>query len=249
MTVLAFPRLVSVIMPNYNYGRFIAQAIDSVIQQDYRPIELIVVDDGSTDDSLERIAAALERPHELARAEVISFPENRGKIAAMNRGIELASGEYSIILDADDFLSKSYVSRCVAELEKAREEDETIGFVYTDCNLISEHGDYLERGRSTAFDPALIERFSFIPEPAVVLTEALKSCWPYDESIRRGTKHHKWRRIIDAGWMGRHLPEPLFYYRMHGGNLSGIGNRVLGEIRGGHQGERILSGYWPTQAR
>ncbi len=249
MTLLTLPRLLSVIMPNYNYGRFIGHAIESVIAQDYRPIELIVVDDGSSDDSLERIAEALDRPHELSRVEVVAMPENRGKIAAMNRGLELAKGDYCIILDADDFLSKSYVSRCVDELVKARQEDESIGFVYTDCNLVSEHGDYLERGRSTAFDPALIERYSFIPEPAVVLMEAVKQAAPYDESIRKGTKHHKWRRIIDNGWMGRHIPEPLFYYRMHGGNLSGIGNRVLDEIRGGHEGERILSGYWPTQAR
>jgi hypothetical protein len=70
---------------------------------------------------------------------------------------------------------------------------------------------------------------------------------PYDETIRKGTKHHKWKRIVANGWRGLHIPEPLFSYRMHEGNLSGIGKRVIAEVEQGVGGERILSGYWPLQ--
>jgi len=133
-------------------------------------------------------------------------------------------------------------------MEEQRGKADRTAFVYTDCQLISETGEQLDRGRSTAFNPELIKQYSFIPEPAVVLTKVMHEAGPFDESIRRGTKHHKWQRIINNGWVGYHIAEPMFSYRMHTGNLSGIGRRVIGEIENGNNGERILSGYWPTTA-
>lgn len=249
MTSLSSPGLLSVIIPNHNYGRFIGETIASVFRQDYRPIELVIVDDGSTDHSLEAIREAIKRPNDLTRIEVVEMPSNAGKLAAINAGMKYCVGEYAVILDADDLLSDGYVSRCVADLKKARETDRHIGFVYTNCRLIDDDGTEIGQGKSTGFDPELIKRFSFIPEPAVTLMAALEEAGPFDESIRKGTKHHKWCRIIDNGWGGLHIAEPLFSYRMHDKNLSGIGNRVIDEIGGGHTGERILSGYWPTQTR
>jgi len=241
------PGLLSVIIPNYNYARYIAEAIESVAAQDYAPIELVVVDDASTDNSVEAINEAVAGIGNLARIEVIALEQNVGKLGAMNRALEVIEGEYLIILDSDDRLTPNYATRCIAELKKARAENEHIGFVYTDCNLISADGEFLDRGRSTAFKPELLEIYSFIPEPAVCLAAMVKDSAPYDESIRKGTKHHKWTRIVGKGWYGQYLPEPLFFYRMHEANISGIGKRVMDEVDEGKRGERILSGYWPTQ--
>lgn len=242
------PGLLSVIIPNYNYGRFIAQTIESVFRQDYAPIELVIVDDGSTDHSLEEIRKVIRQSNKLVRIEVVEMAANAGKLAAMNIGLQYCLGEYCITLDADDRLRPDYASRCIGELVQAREEDRRIGFVYTNCNLIGPEGEIVGKGKSTAFDPRLIERFSFIPEPAVTLMTAMIEAAPFDESIRKGTKHHKWRRIIGNGWYGRHLAEPLFLYRMHNANLSGIGTRILDEVNGSsNRGERLLSGYWPVQ--
>lgn len=241
--------LLSVIMPNYNYSQYIAEAIQSVAQQDYRPIELIVVDDASTDNSLEVVEETLSQIDSFERVEVISMKANGGKLAAINRALGEIRGEYSIILDSDDCLTPQYVTRCIAELLSAQKADPRIGFVYTDCTLVAHDGEELDRGKSTAFDPELIKELSYVPEPAVVMTRALVEAGPFDVSIRRGTKHHKWRRIVDNGWYGKHLAEPLFFYRMHDRNLSGIGKAVLAEVDNGRQGHRILSGYWPTAAR
>lgn len=240
--------LLSVLIPSHNYGRFLPKTVESVIAQDYGPIELIIVDDGSTDGSAELAEELLRTTQRFANSQVIKLSQNRGKLGAINVGMERVSGEYCIILDADDLLDANYASNCVEMMTRARLTDERVAFIYTDCHLISEHGEELDRGRSTAFKPELIKQYSFIPEPAVVLTHVLKEAGPFDESIRRGTKHHKWQRIINNGWWGRHIAEPMFSYRMHGDNLSGIGNRVIGEIRDGQGGERILSGYWPTAA-
>lgn len=236
--------LLTVVIPNYGYGDYIGRAIDSVVAQDYGPIELIVVDDGSTDNSVSIAKQALSAQDRLHRHQVIALGENRGKLAALNIGLQQTQGRYFIILDADDWLESNYASHCIAELQKARLRDQSIGFVYTDCNLVAVDEIFIDRGRSIAFEAERVDRLSFLPEPALTLTEAIKSAAPFDESIRQATKHHKWRRIVANGWAGHYVAEPLFYYRMHGRNMSGIGERVMSEAENGTRGERILSGYW-----
>lgn len=240
--------LLSVVIPNFNYARFVGESIASIAAQSYAPIELIVVDDASTDNSLDVIRAALDdAAGKLFSTRLIALEENVGKLGALNRAMPHARGHYFVIHDSDDLLSPGYATRTITELEAARAQDPAIAIIYTDCMLISQTGEQLDRGRSTAFDPALIERYSFIPEPAMCLAGPVMESTPYDETIRKGTKHHKWKRIIAAGWTGVHIPEPLFSYRMHDGNLSGIGKRVIAEVERGEGGERILSGYWPLQ--
>ncbi len=239
--------LLTVVMPNYNYGRFIAEAIGSVAAQTYGPIELIVVDDASTDNSVEVVRETLPRMTSLFDTMLIALEENVGKLGALNRALPHVRGRYFMILDSDDLLTPEYCSRTITELDKAIEEDPHVGFIYTDCTLVSQTGELLDRGKSTAFDAKLLEEYSFVPEPAMCLARPVIEAGPYDEAIRKGTKHHKWRRIVGNGWVGRHLAEPIFYYRMHDKNLSGIGKRVIEEVEKGQRGHRILSGYWPTQ--
>ena len=239
--------LLSVVIPNHNYGRFVGEAIASVAAQTYGPIQLIVVDDASTDNSVDEVHKALDAADALESTMLIALENNVGKLGALNRALEHVTGHYFIILDSDDVLLPEYAERTIAELEKARAEDPSIAFLYTDCMLINQAGEQIDRGKSAAWDAALLERYSFVPEPAVTLTAPVLESAPYDEAIRKGTKHHKWKRIVAQGWNGRHLPEPLFCYRMHDANLSGIGKRVTAEVESGIGGERILSGYWPLQ--
>jgi glycosyltransferase involved in cell wall biosynthesis len=240
-------KLLSVVIPNHNYGRFVAEAIASVAAQSYGPIQLIVVDDASTDNSVEEIHRALDAATALESTMLIALEQNVGKLGALNRALEHVSGHYFIILDSDDIILPHYAERTIAELEKARAEDPSIAFLYTDCMLINQAGEQLDRGKSAAWDAALLERYSFVPEPATCLAAPILEAAPYDEAIRKGTKHHKWKKIVANGWNGRHMAEPLFCYRMHDANLSGIGKRVTAEVESGIGGERILSGYWPLQ--
>jgi len=240
--------LLSIVVPNYNYSRFVAEAIASIAAQTYAPIQLIVIDDASTDNSVEVIRASLDMASNLFSTRLITLEQNLGKLGALNRALEHVRGHYFIIHDSDDVLTPGYATRTIAELKAARAEDPSIGLVYTDCLLISQTGETLDRGKSTAFDSALLDRYSFIPEPAMCLAKPVLDAAPYDEAIIKGTKHHKWKRIVANGWNGRYIAEPLFCYRMHNDNLSGIGKRVLAEVERGESGERILSGYWPLQS-
>lgn len=238
-------RLLTVLIPNHNYGTFIGEAMDSVMAQDHPAVELIVVDDGSVDDSIAVARRKLKTAEERLRgATLIELKANRGKLGAINAALDRIRGEYLITLDADDWLSPGYASRCIRELHHRRQRDTRLGFVYTDCELVDRNGAFIDRGRSVAFDRDLVGKLSFLPEPALMLTEAFTQAAPFDERIRVATKHHKWRRVVDNGWTGHHIAEPLFSYRMHTGNMSGIGRRVMSEAENGERGERILSGYW-----
>src|ERR1019366_6906368 len=88
--------MVSVVIPAYNYGRFVTEAAECALNQTYRPLEVIVVDDGSTDDTRQRLAPYLDRIQYV-------YQENRGLSAARNTGIRHARGEWIAFLDADDF--------------------------------------------------------------------------------------------------------------------------------------------------
>jgi glycosyltransferase involved in cell wall biosynthesis len=103
MNMSALPRI-SIIVTCYNYGRYVAQALDSVLVQGYPSCELIVVDDGSTDDAPRVLARYADRARIIRQ-------ENQGSIAAYNRGFAEASGDVIVLLDADDWLEPSALSR------------------------------------------------------------------------------------------------------------------------------------------
>ena len=95
--------LISVIIPTHNYASFLPKAIDSVIRQDYPCFEIIIIDDGSTDNT--RLVIP---PH---RAISYFYQKNRGLAVARNTGIEKAKGEYLVFLDADDWLEKNALAQ------------------------------------------------------------------------------------------------------------------------------------------
>ncbi|MEN9935455.1 MAG: hypothetical protein RLZZ387_2034 [Chloroflexota bacterium] len=143
--------LVSVIMPTYNYGRFLARAVESVLAQTWGDLELIIVDDGSTDGTPE-VAAGLRDP----RVRYVRQP-NQGPSAARNTGIARARGEYLAFLDADDVWLPEKLARQVALLA-ARPE---AALVYGGCVYVDERGAVLRRVaarlRGNLFVPLLRE--------------------------------------------------------------------------------------------
>jgi glycosyltransferase involved in cell wall biosynthesis len=101
--------LVSIVINNYNYGRYIAQAVDSALAQTYPNVEVVVVDDGSTDDSLRVLASYKSRVRLLTK-------QNGGQASAFNVGIGAARGQFILILDSDDYLFPNAVEECLASL-------------------------------------------------------------------------------------------------------------------------------------
>ncbi|OAM92865.1 Glycosyl transferase family 2 [Pelosinus fermentans] len=102
--------LVSVIIDNYNYGRFIGEAIESVLRQSYRNYELIIVDDGSTDNSREIIDSYYQQNSDKI---VAIYKENGGQASAFNAGFKIAKGEVVAFLDSDDYWSEDKLGKIV----------------------------------------------------------------------------------------------------------------------------------------
>jgi len=172
---------VSVIIPAFNASAFIHKAIDSVLLQTYHPVDIIVVDDGSTDDTIESLL-----PFEnLVR---IYRQENKGPAAARNLALRNAYGRYIMFLDADDSILPHKLSRQVAILESTPH----IGWTYCDIEYVNRSGEHLylasekfsyvnRRSLHGTLFPDLL-RGNFIPVHApLIRSESLSAVAPFDE--------------------------------------------------------------------
>lgn len=205
-------KLISVLMPCYNDGAYIEEAVASVEAQTWPDVELIVVDDGSTDTTthevLERMEARMASSGKLGGRFKLVRQENQGPAAARNRAFSLAEGDYLLPLDADDRLDSEYLASAAHELEAHPEA----GACY--C-----HADYFG-GEKTAWrmpdfsiGEMLMESIVFVS--ALIRREAFVQAGGFDESMREGLEDYDFfLSLMDGGWEIRQLPETLFFYRL-----------------------------------
>jgi glycosyltransferase involved in cell wall biosynthesis len=199
-------RLVSIVTPSYNQAPFLEETIRSVLEQEYEPLEYVVVDDGSTDESPEII-----RRHE-DRLAWWTRQENTGQVAALNRGFARTSGAYMGYLNSDDTLLPGAVSRMAEELER-------------DPQLLLVYGDALytdERSRRTGYLPSrefdvaeMVRRCdNHVVQPSTLWRrEAWERYGPFDE---RGWYFFDFEFFVRfPPERVRRIPEPLSTYRIH----------------------------------
>jgi len=202
--------LVSVVIPNYNYGRYLAQAIESALHQTYQKMEILVVDDGSTDDSkavLVRYAGRLRLVEQ----------RNLGVSIARNRGVEESRGDLVAFLDADDLWHEEKLSRQVAKFD-----DSAVGLVYCGLHYIDELGRSLGASVPTARG-RLLRHLALLRHPgvlgvgstALVRKQCLERVGVFDPLLSTSADWDFVRRVachyaIDV------VPEPLVFYRQHG---------------------------------
>lgn len=199
-------KTVSVLMPCYNNGATIEEAVASAEKQTWPSVEIIVVDDGSTDaETLE----ALDRLRQAGRCAVIC-QENRGPGAARNRAFEASRGDYVLPLDADDRIAPEYVERAVALLEAHPQA----GACYCRAALFGEaEGEW----KLPAFSVGemLIDNVVFVT--ALMRREAYAQVGGFDEGMREGLEDYDFfLSLLEAGWEIRQLTETLFFYRIKG---------------------------------
>lgn len=197
-------RLVSVVIPAYEAGRFLAEAVDSALGQDHRPLEVIVVDDGSSDDTA-RVAAGYG-----SRITCIGLP-HLGVSAARNRGIAASSGRFLALLDADDAFLPGKIALQVRELEA----DPQLDMVFThmvNYRAPAAPGDDPDAGTSLPL-PGLL------PGTLLVRRESFDRVGPFDEAVRFGEFAEWLLRARELGLREKILPQVLLRRRIHGGNL------------------------------
>ena len=208
--------LVSVIINNYNYARFLRSAIDSALSQTCQSVEVIVVDDGSTDDSRKVIASYGDRIKTILK-------ENGGQASAINAGIQASSGDYLLLLDADDVLmptAAATVAAALAEegaslvswplLEIDRDGNTTGRIV----SALRPSGDVRSQILE-ADDPTMV----YMPTSCVGLSRARVSrILPIPEvDFRLCADAYIFSLALVCGTV-KAIPEPQNYYRVHGDN-------------------------------
>jgi glycosyltransferase involved in cell wall biosynthesis len=202
------PRI-SVLMPCFNHGAFIDEAIQSVFDQTFADAEIIVIDDGSSDpDTIERL-----RNLHTPRTKVLRT-ENRGLPAARNLAASHATASLFCALDADDRLDARWFERGVSLLDGRSD----VAFV---SHWLSTFGDESWTWRPTSCDlPALLAR-NTVNGAALVRRDAFEAVGGYDESMREGCEDWDfWLRLVERGFHGAIIPEVLFYYRRTPSSMS-----------------------------
>jgi glycosyltransferase involved in cell wall biosynthesis len=211
--------LVSVIIPVYNSAHYLGTALRSVFQQRYQPVEVIVINDGSTDD-LGAVLAELQRQipggyaaHSKTSIRYCEQP-NAGPASARNRGVALANGSLLAFLDADDWWHPEKLQRQVDRLC----QEPTLGYV------LSHMAVHLET--ATAW-PVSLNQAHYRNEPPCILPSALLVWRTIFEQVGNFDEHYRYSD--DADWFLRAkdaaipfavLPERLVYKRIHATNLS-----------------------------
>jgi len=208
---------VSVIMPAYNAADYIAEAIESVLIQNYRNFELIVIDDGSTDNTRNIVTS-----FEDDKIKYL-YKNNGGPSSARNLGISKAKGQYIMPLDSDDMIMPEFISKHLAEFEKHPDAD----LVYCDDYLINENGKpirVIERPEYTD-RKALIRDlfrcgFPVVPFRTCIRKSVFNKIGLFDEELLVGEDYDMMRRFLKHGLKIHHLPGALYLRKMTFNSLS-----------------------------
>jgi glycosyltransferase involved in cell wall biosynthesis len=213
--------LVTVIIPTHNYAEYLSEALESVLAQDYSPLQIIVIDDGSTDET----SAVVERY--IQRGVEYVYQENSGPGPARNEGIRRARGSVVAFLDADDTWLPDKISLQIAHL-RAHPELGLVGSAGFDC-------DRTNRPTGVRVAPAIEAEMAFErllvrnfvqPSGAIVPKPCLDAVGGF-KSMRFGEDWDLWLRIAQRYPIG-FVQKPLFRRREHPANLSfEVGKRLL----------------------
>jgi glycosyltransferase involved in cell wall biosynthesis len=202
------PPLITVIVVNYNYGRYLGECIDSVITQTYSNIEVIVVDDGSTDNSLDVL-----KPY---RGKLLILQqENKGVSAARNAGFVASRGEWIAFLDSDDVWRREKLQQ-----QSTYIQDSAVGMVFCGVEYTDDSGQYLGYTHPLLASDVLPQLVTFTSptiaggSTAVVKRECLCNLGGFDEKLSTAADLDMWTRIA-AKYEIRALTAPLVKCRRH----------------------------------
>jgi glycosyltransferase involved in cell wall biosynthesis len=215
---------VSIIMPAYNVAPYIASAIRSALVQTYTDFELIVVDDGSKDNTAEIVKSMMREDPRIRMVQ----QANRGLAGARNTALRAARGEMLALLDSDDMWEPEFLAAQMAILDARPEID-----------IVTGNGWYLEGPRHGALARPYPD-----PRPDPVLASIIGDEWsvfimsvmrrrvytaigPFDEEMRSNEDYDFWLRAAVAGFTFARNDRPLGYYRVRSDSLSASNVRML----------------------
>jgi len=195
--------LVSIIIPCYNDGKYLLEAVDSALSQTYPNIEIIIVNDASYDQETISTLSSIANP----KIHIYHNEKNIHLSGTRNKGISLSKGKYILPLDSDDKIDKTYIQKAVEIMEN----DTSIGVVYCKANLFGLQNSpwYLP---DYSIDNMLIDNIVFAT--ALFYKEDWNKVGGYSEDFKSGLEDYNfWLSIIELGKEFYRIPEVLFFYR------------------------------------
>lgn len=214
--------LVSVIMPVYNRATLVPQAIDSILSQTYGNVEVMAINDGSTDNSLEVLREYEERWPDKIR---VIDQNNQGQVIARNNGIKASRGEYIAFLDSDD---RWLPEKLKLQLPRFTPE---VGLVYCGVEFIDEAGQVTgvepcDPELEGNIYPQLLVQNRMTGGTVVIRKDVLDEVGLFDSDFKAAENWDLWIRICRK-YNAALVNKPLVQYRRHGGNMSGDFNLMI----------------------
>lgn len=225
------PGSVTVVIPSFNPGKYLNNALDSVFSQTFVEWRLILIDDGSTDNSLEEAKSYLSDP----RVRLIRNETNRGQAESLNRGLMEVTSEYFLQLDADDWLATNAIESFLAE---AKCVDDDVGLIVSSVVIFNEDNGEERPVRQKKWGENYANRYQMLlanlfPWQKFYRTAALKAFggWPADPEGR-------WTNVEDLAIFLRLIEtfkihwvdELLYYYRIHSSNITSDRQKTAGGV-------------------
>jgi glycosyltransferase involved in cell wall biosynthesis len=214
MAILQDNPLVSVVIASYNMGKYLTHAVQSVLDQSYTNFEIIIIDDGSTDDT-----QVVLKPFLLDSRVKYYYQENKGQTVAKNKGISESKGHYIAFLDADDIWFPDKLEKQIPCFSLSP----SIGVVYTNVEFIDEHGANVDGWPIKFYSGWVSGKLlidNFVPFCSVVVRrECLEKVGIFDEKYRMGIDYDLWLRM-SAHYEFYYLDAVTFQYRLWSGQMS-----------------------------
>ncbi|MBL1211026.1 glycosyltransferase family A protein [Geminocystis sp. GBBB08] len=196
---------ISVIIPAFNAEKYLKDAIESVIKQNYQPLEIILIDDGSTDNTA-KVTKSFQNIKYI-------YQENSGPAIARNNGIKIAKGEFIAFLDADDLWTDNHLELLVSCFKKTHDLEVAIGYVQ--CLFLKEKNqekEYFEEFSNSTINVNL--------GAGLYKKSVFKKLGNFDPNLSPSEDVDWFLRIKEANINQIIVSETMLYYRIHDSNLS-----------------------------
>ena len=200
---------ISVVIPTFNYAHFLPQAIDSALTQTVKPIEILVADDGSTDDTAEVVAR-------YSGAVKYRRFEHCGVYSVRQAMLAEIRGDWFLNLDADNWIEPNFLEK-MAEAIRVNEADEKFAFAYPDMDLF---GDSTGRVERPEFDARRLKTGNYIDMNSVTRTETAQR-FGFDPAFNSGQGDYDFfLTLVENKYRGVRVPDAMLNYRVHGASIS-----------------------------
>ena len=211
---------VSVIIPMYNSSKYIKECVNSVINQTYKNLEIILVDDKSNDSTLKKVNKIKDK-----RIKIIKLKKNSGAAISRNKGIEEATGDLICFLDSDDYWKKDKIEKQVKFIKDK-------AFIYSEYQYLRRNGTHIARVPETITYKELLKNSAIFTSTVMLNMKYLTKEDIYMPDIRMGQDYGAWYKILKKIDKAYGMQEVLSVYRV--GNKSLSSNKVKAMKRTWH---------------